>query len=249
MPASRTLGAALALALLTATLPAAAEEPGFTPAQEEAIGALVRDYILEHPEIILEAVERLQAREQEQAAAAQQQAIAALQAELYEDDVSPVAGNPEGDITIVEFFDYNCPYCKRLTPELFGLLARDGQIRLIAKEWPFFGEDSEFAARAALAAARQGSYAAFHQALMGLRGPANPQTVERVAGEVGLDWERLQEDMQDAAITEHLERNKALAKRIGLRGTPAMVIGGTLLPGAAPAAEIAATVAEERRKQ
>jgi len=247
MPLLRSLLAGAAGLLLLAAA-AVAEDSPFTPEQEDAIGELVRAYILEHPEIVLEAVERLQQREQEKTAAAQENAIAASQEDIYDDPHAPVAGNPQGDITIVEFFDYNCPYCKRVTPELFGLLARDGNIRYVAKEWPIFGDDSEYAARAALAADRQGKYAGFHQALMGLRGPANPETVRRVADEVGLDWERLVADMADEEITRHLARNDALARRLGIRGTPAMVIGGTLMPGAAPASEIAAVVAEERAK-
>ncbi|GAB5467210.1 MAG: DsbA family protein [Rhodospirillales bacterium] len=226
----------------------AAQESSFTPQQEDAIGELVREYILEHPEIILEAVERLQQREQQAASDARENAVVASQADLYEDAASPIAGNPEGDVTIVEFFDYNCPYCKKVTPEIFSLLARDGQIRYIAKEWPIFGDDSEFAARAALASDRQGLYARFHQALMAIRGPANPQTVRRAADEVGLDWDRLQLDMQDEAITEALARNDALARRLGIQGTPAMVIGEAFLPGAVPAVEIAAVIAEERAR-
>ncbi|MEO1191471.1 MAG: DsbA family protein [Pseudomonadota bacterium] len=225
---------------------AQAQESSFTPEQEAEIEALVRSYILENPQIILEAIEVLQAREQQAETAARESALAGAEAELYEDPQSPIAGNPDGDVTIVEFFDYNCPYCKRVTPEIFGLLARDGNVRYIAKEWPIFGEDSEFAARAALASDRQGLYARFHQALMAIRGPANPQTVRRAADEIGLDWEQLEADMQDEAITEALARNDALARRLGIRGTPAMVIGDNFLPGAVPAVEIAAIVAEER---
>ncbi len=243
---SGLLGLALPLFLFPAALQA--EETGFTPAQEEEIGALVRAYILEHPEVILEAIELLQQREQQATDSARLGAIAAAEADLYREPSSPIAGNPEGDVTIVEFFDYNCPYCKRVTPEIFGLLARDGNIRYIAKEWPVFGEDSLFAARAALASEKQGKYARFHQALMAIRGPANPETVKRAAEEVGLDWAQLQEDMEDEDIGLALARNDSLARRIGVQGTPAMVIGDNFLPGAVPAAEIAAIVAEERAK-
>ncbi len=240
--------ASLLLAFLLVPAGLNAQESRFDAAQEEEIEQIVRDYILEHPEIILEAIEILQQREQQAAATARESAIATAEEELYFDEASPIAGNPNGDVTIVEFFDYNCPYCKRVTPEIFSLLAQDGRIRYIAKEWPIFGDDSEFAARAALASERQGKYASFHQALMGIRGPANPQTVRRAADEIGLDWERLEADMQDQAISDALARNDALARRIGITGTPAMVIGESFVPGAVPAVEIAAIVAEERQR-
>ncbi len=225
-----------------------AQESSFSAAEEEEIGRLVRAYLLEHPEVILGAIEQLQQREKQAAAAARQNAISGSEEALYEDASSPIAGNPEGNVTIVEFFDYNCSYCKRVTPEIFSLLARDGNIRYIAKEWPIFGEDSEFAARAAMASERQGRYARFHQALMAIRGPANPTTVQRAAGEVGLNWAQLEADMQDEAITEALARNHVLARQLGIQGTPAMVIGDSFLPGAVPAVEIAAIVAQERAK-
>ncbi len=247
-PALRSglIGLLLAVFLLPQVVQA--QQSSFSAAQEEEIGQLVRAYLLEHPEVILEAIEILQQREQQAAETARESAISGAEADLYQDAGSPIAGNPDGDVTIVEFFDYNCPYCKRVTPEIFSLLARDGNIRYIAKEWPIFGEDSEFAARAALASARQDKYARFHQALMGIRGPANETTVKRAADEVGLDWAQLEADMQDAAITEALARNHELAQRLGITGTPAMVIGDSFLPGAVPAVEIAAIIAEERAK-
>ncbi len=240
----------IALLLLAFTLPATlrADESAFSDAQEAEIERLVRAYILEHPEIILEAIEILQQREQQAEVAARQSAISGSDDALYEDEYSPIAGNPEGDVTIVEFFDYNCPYCKRVTPEIFGLLAQDGNIRYIAKEWPIFGEDSEFAARAAMASVKQDKYARFHQALMAIRGPANPTTVQRAAEEVGLDWAALEAEMDEDWITEALARNHALAQQLGVTGTPAMVIGESFLPGAVPAVEIAAIIAEERAR-
>ncbi len=246
----RLRGSLTGLLVMLFLLPAAvqADEEGFSAAQEEEIGRLVRAYLLKHPEVILEAIEELQRRDEMASAAARDQAIAQSASDLYEDPASPIAGNPEGDVTIVEFFDYNCPYCKRVTPEIFGLLAQDGNIRYIAKEFPIFGEDSGFAARAAMAADRQGKYAAFHQALMAIKGPANPTTVKRAAADAGLDWEQLEADMEDEAITRALERNAALARRLGVEGTPAMVIGETFIPGAAPASKIAAVIAEERAK-
>ncbi|MBC6405139.1 MAG: DsbA family protein [Rhodospirillales bacterium] len=227
---------------------ARAEEADFTSAEEEEIGRLIRAYILEHPEVILEAIEELRHREEQASVSARQSIIAESKAAIYEDPGSPVAGNPDGDVTIVEFFDYNCSYCKRMTPEIFGLLAQDGNIRYIAKEWPIFGEDSEFAARAALASARQGKYARFHQALMAIRGPANPETVRRAAEAVDVDWEQLQIDMGSDAVTEQLVRTHQLAVALGVQGTPAIVIGENFLPGAVPAAEISAIVAEERAR-
>ena len=134
---------------------------------------------------------------------------------------------------MVEFFDYNCPYCKRSVPTITKLLEQDEDIRFAFKEWPILGPASVFAARAALAAEKQGKYEPFHFALMGAKGRLSDEQVLKVAEEVGLDVDQLQADMKSRDIDAAILKNKALAQELGINGTPAFVIGDTVVPGAA----------------
>lgn len=236
--------ALLLLALLATPLPAAAEE--FTPAQQEEINRLVRQYILDHPEVILEAVQALESRKQ--AAADERRAAAIDQAydNLARHPETPVIGNPDGDVVVVEFFDYNCGYCRKMTQDMYDLVEQDGGIRYVMKELPIFGEDSRFAAKAALAAARQGRYAEFHYALMTAGVTIDVATTQAIAQSIGLDMTRLEQDMLDPALDEELDRNYALARALGVEGTPALVVGRQFVPGARPYDEMERLVAEAR---
>lgn len=244
----RLLAAGLVAATLSAT-PLAAQESPFSTAEEEAIGRLVRDYILEHPEIILEAVQELERRKQAESRQQRDEAITANSEQLFADPASPVVGDPEGDVTVVEFFDYNCGYCRRMTEDIFELVEDDGDIRFVAKELPIFGEGSRFAAKAALAADRQGLYGEFHYALMTAGVTIDQATTMAIAAEVGLDLAQLEEDMLDPAIDAQLDANYRLARALGVEGTPATVIGETFLPGARGYDELAALVAKARAAQ
>ncbi len=235
---------AIALSLALAPVlaaPAAAQE--LTP---DEVKRLALEAILENPEIILEAVAIVREREEADKRAATEAAIAEMRAALEQDPNAPVLGNPEGDVTIVEFFDYNCPYCKQASAEVKALIEADPNIRLVYREWPVLGEGSLFAARAALAAREQDGYAAFHDALMTERARKDAAAVLRIAAEVGLDVERLEADMAAEAVDEHLARSSELAQRLGFTGTPSFVIGEQGLFGFAEAAELAAMVAEAR---
>ena len=172
-------------------------------------------------------------------------AIAALRDDLQSDPNAGSLGNPEGDTVIVEFFDYNCPYCKRAAPEVAGLIADDPDLRVVMREWPILGPDSELAARASLAARAQGKYAAFHAALMA-QPRANEATIRRAAEEAGLDFDRLQADMNAPEVEAHIVRSRELATQLGISGTPTFVIGDTLVPGYAEKAQLAAIIAEGR---
>jgi len=218
----------LALLLPGATL----AEEAFTPAQEDAIRELVRSYILEHPEIILEAVRALEAKQAEAANATRADTIDQQWAALAEAPSSPVLGDPEGDVTIVEFFDYNCGYCRHMTQDLFDLVEDDGNIRYVLKELPIFGEGSRFAAKAALAADRQGKYGEYHYALMTADQKIDERTAMAIAAEVGLDMAQLQADMLDPALDAELDQNFALANALKVEGTPAMLINRQFVPGA-----------------
>ena len=185
----------------------------------------------------------------EQAAAQSQAQFEVLNNErqlLERDPNAPVLGNPDGDVTVVEFFDYNCPYCRRAMPEVQGLLDGDDNVRLVYREWPILGEGSVFAAKAALASREQGKYEAFHWALMGMEGRAEEASVMRIAQEIGLDVERLREDMEAAEIQEHIATSMRLTQSLGFSGTPSFVIGDNLVPGLVEEDRLRALVEEAR---
>ncbi|WP_165802942.1 MULTISPECIES: DsbA family protein [Paracoccaceae] len=218
--------AALALGLAIVPIAGFAQEPSDTRIKELALEA-----IRENPQIVMEAVQLL---EQEQAATRADAAADVLknQRQLLERDPNaPVLGNPEGDVTVVEFFDYNCPYCKRAMSEVQGLLDADSNVRLVYREWPILSEDSVFAAKAALAARQQGKYEEFHWALMGMEGRAEEASVMRLAEEIGLDIEQLRTDMDASEVQEHIDESMRLSQALGFNGTPSFVIGDALVPG------------------
>jgi protein-disulfide isomerase len=160
-----------------------------------------------------------------------------------------VIGNPNGDVTVVEFFDYRCPYCKSVAAAFVDLYEKDGKVRLVLKEFPILGPESEFAAKAALAAQKQGKYREFHLAMMSFKGKMTNDDVRQLAAKVGLDVAKLEQDMQDPAITETINRNYALAEALGIKGTPAFIIGNELVPGAITADEMQKRIAAVRDSQ
>ncbi len=244
----RPLAAALVLGLLAASPagPGAAAAEDFSPAQEEAINKLVRQYILDHPEIILEAVQALEQRKQAAADTKRSDTIEQNYQDLAHNPQSPVIGNPDGDVVVVEFFDYNCGYCRKMTEDMFDLVKDDGKIRYVLKELPIFGEGSRFAAKAALAAAQQGKYREFHYALMTAGVTIDESSARAIAQSVGLDLARLETDMLDPALDQELDRNYELAHALGVEGTPALLIGRSFVPGARGYDELARMVAVAR---
>ena len=212
----------------------------------EAIRRIVRDYLLEHPEVLIEAQQVLMARRAAQEAEDERQAVRRHRDALLADPEAPVAGNPDGAITLVEFFDYRCGYCRRVKPTLETLLAENDDLRLVFKEFPILGPESTLAAQAALAARAQGLYEPFHWALMGAEGAFDLAHILEVAGSVGLDTERLAEDMNDPAFDALIERNSGLARALGIRGTPGFVIGERVIGGALPLDEFRAVIADAR---
>ncbi len=221
----------------------------FDPDQTKAIERIARDYILRNPEILVEALRVLEARQAVAEDERRRAVLAAKRDELENDPGSPIAGNPNGSPTIVEFFDYRCPYCKAVAPRLARLLKEDPQLRFVYKEWPILGPVSEYAAKVALAAhgQDQGKYRAFHDALMAIKGRLTEQMVFDTAGRLGLDVERLRREMNSPEIAAIINRNKLLADSLGITGTPAFVIGDTLVPGAASQAQLEALVNRARQ--
>ncbi|KEP68613.1 Protein-disulfide isomerase [Celeribacter baekdonensis] len=198
---------------------------------EARVKELVYEAIRENPQIIMEAVEILQRQDAEAQAQAQATVLRDQRQLLEQDPNAPVLGNPDGDVTVIEFFDYNCPYCRRAMPEVLALLEADPNVRLVYREWPILGDGSVFATKAALASRLQGKYEAFHWALMGMNGRAEEASVLRIAQEVGLDIERLQTDMERPEIEEHIATSMRLTQSLGFSGTPSFVIGDNLVPG------------------
>jgi protein-disulfide isomerase len=222
--------------------------PSFDAKQNEAIEAVVRQYLLDHPEVVVEALQLYEQRQQAAEAERRKTAILALADQLTADPADPVIGNPEGDVTLVEFFDYRCPYCRQMTDTLAQLIDEDPRLRVVMKEFPILSRESVLAARAAMAAQRQGKYEAFHFALMENGGGFSEDEILAVADSVGLDTERLSGEMQDPAIEAVLRNNHALAEKLGITGTPAFVIGDTMVPGAVSLDELRAKIAEARAK-
>lgn len=230
-----------------ATSPAArADDASFSGAQEQAIEEIVRNYLLENPTLMLEVFDRLETIRAEEERATSQAAIAANQSLLTNDGYSHVFGNPDGDITIVEFFDYKCPYCKRAVADILAAVSEDGNVRLVLKEFPILSEESELAAKAALAAERQGKYMSLHMALMGTSGSLDRSRILRIAADLDIDTDQLEEDMASAEIEAAIAETHELARQIGVEGTPAFIIGSQLVPGAVSKERLLEVVEEER---
>lgn len=225
------VGIGFGLAAPVAIIPPAVAE---TITERAAVEAIVREYILAHPDVILESVRAYEAArraEEEKGAVA---ALAASRQEIERDPTSPVAGNPDGAVTVVEFFDYQCGYCKRVLPVVQELLKTDQKVRYVFKEFPILGPESVIAAKAALAVwtVAKDKYLPFHAALMQLRGGLNEDKIMAAAKDVGLDVDRLRAAMADPAIVQALNRNLELGRKINVNGTPAFIIGGRVIPGA-----------------
>lgn len=220
-------------------------QEALTPAQREAVEKLVREIIRTNPEIIMEALESHDQRQKEAEARRFVDALAAQKQAVRNDPSSEVAGNPQGDVTVVEFFDYRCPYCKQAHNQLQALLKRDSKVRVVLKEFPILGPESVVASRAALAARAQGKYLAFHNALLETRA-LNEEIIFRLAADVGLDVDRLKKDMTQPEVQAIIARNRKLGEALGITGTPAFVIGDQLAPGALSVDRLAAMVEEAR---
>ena len=223
--------------------------PGAAEMTQAEIKQLALEAILENPEIIRQAITLLQQRD-EASSATQVQALLSEQRTLLERDPNaPVIGNNKGDVTVIEFFDYNCPYCKRAWSELNTVMAQDPDVRVVLREWPILGEASVYATRASLAARKQGMYVEFHNALMASKGRAQPASVMAIAKSVGLDTAQLKTDMKSPKIDEHIETSMRLARSLNFSGTPAYIIGDALAPGMVAADELKNMIAQARAAQ
>lgn len=198
---------------------------------EERVKELVLEAIRENPGIVIEAIQMIEERQEAAKAFEAKQILTSNRDALERDPNAPVLGNPNGDVTVVEFFDYNCPYCKRVKPHMEALLAADKNVRVVYREWPILGEGSVFAARAALASREQGKYDEFHWAMMDMKGRVGEANVMQAAEKLGIDTAQLRSDMDSPKINEHIETSMRLARSLGFNGTPSFVIGEALAPG------------------
>ena len=249
-PRRAILAASLWLAAALVLLPrAAAAADQFTPAQQREIERVVRDYLTNHPEMLLDALQAAEAKANSEAHDKAQAALVERRREIFDDPATPVGGNPAGDVSLVEFFDYQCPYCKEVEPSLEALARHDKELRFVYKEFPVLGPVSVTAARAALAARKQGKYVPFHRAMIALKGKLDDAAVFKTAASVGLDVERLKRDMKDPAIDRALKSNLALAETLDIRGTPGFVIGDTIVAGAMGLDDLEKLIAAARQKE
>jgi len=244
--------ALLALALpLTAQAQSAAGASGMTDAEREALHGEIRAYILENPEVILEAIQIIESRREEAAETEDRQRVALFSEVLFNDQYSYVGGNPDGDITIVEFSDYRCGFCKRAHPIVERLLETDPNLRLVIKEFPILGEDSVAAGRMAMAAHDLDAalYPALNDALMTHEGDLTEATSYRIASDVGYDIPTLKARAQSDEIGERLGQTYELAQNLGLQGTPSFVIGGEIVRGFLQIEDMREIIAEQRNAQ
>jgi protein-disulfide isomerase len=233
-------------------LPAAAAEPldlsAMSDEDRAAFREEVRAYLLENPEVIMEAIQILEQRRTAQAQESDRQMIEAYAEGLFEDGFSYVEGNPEGDVTVVEFLDYRCGYCKKAQPAVEELLERDPNVRLIVKEFPILGPESVTAGKLALAALEldRSRFGGLHDTLMAYQGNLTEQAAYGLAEEAGYDTDALREIAESAETDDRLQQNYELAQALGLQGTPAFVIGDEIIRGYLPVEDLLAAVEEAR---
>lgn len=237
----------LSLAFVTAAFrPAAADS--FTPAQRAEIVDILRHALKTDPTILRDAVAELQKDELQGQERATDAAIARLGKQIY-DPADPIEGNPHGDITIVEFYDTRCPYCRRMLPVVAELVRQEPNVKIAMKDLPILGPTSLLESRALLAAQRQGGYFKMRDAVMQGSSPATPDSLRETANQLGLDGAKLLRDMDDPAIKARLDSNIRLAQQIGIQGTPAMIVGDTMLPGAVDVADLRQAIAAARQRR
>ena len=241
--------AALALLTTFAATGQAQPAPSFTPQQQQEIVGIVRAALKSDPSILRDAITALQEEDRLKQEVVARTAIQQAGDALAKTPGDPVAGNPNGDVTVVEFYDLRCPYCRRMLPVDAELLASDGKLRLVYKDIPILGPESLLGAKAVLAAQRQGGFLKLHDAIM--RGTPNitEASLHEAADAVGLDWPRLLRDMADPLVRARIDANLELARSLGVDGTPAYVVGRKMLPGAMDLSVLRDAVAATRKQE
>jgi protein-disulfide isomerase len=230
-----------ALAAVLVLFAAQAQAAELTRAEVESI---VHEYIVSHPQDILDSVQGYQEKSSRDK---QVSAIKDNRETIYNDPLTPEAGNANGDVTVVEFFDYNCGYCKKVAPEVLGLIKDDKKVRVVFKDFPILGPSSEAAAKWALAAHKQKKYFEFFKAMMQNHAPITDELLEKVARDIGMDVAQGKKDAASTDVMLQIERNRSLAANMDIHGTPAFVVGEDLSPGAISLDEMKQMVAATRK--
>jgi protein-disulfide isomerase len=237
------------LAAATLASPAVADLTSMSEQERAAFREEVRSYLLENPEVLMEAIGILEERQAEAQMAADEELVADHADALFADGISWVGGNPDGDVTMVEFLDYRCGYCRRAHPEVNELVEMDGEIRYVIKEFPILGEQSVLASRFAISTrniAGPESYKNVHDALMTLRSDVTDAALERIAAELELDASAIMAGMDAPEVAAEINANRALAQSMGIGGTPTFVVGSQMLRGYLPQDEMIRVVEKER---
>jgi protein-disulfide isomerase len=237
---------AAAAAALLALSTAAFAGGSFNDAQKKEIGEVVRQYLMENPEVLLDVSKALEAKQQQQEEDQRGTVLQSSAKQIFHSPADYVAGNPKGDVTMVEFFDYNCGWCKKGFPEVMSLLDKDQNLRFVLKEFPIFGGDSDYAAMAAIAAKKQNKYWDLHKALFEHEGKVTKEVVDETAVKQGIDLAKLKADMKDPAVAQEIADNHALAQSLAINGTPGFIIDDKVSPGYLPAAELAQMIDQVR---
>ena len=224
------------------------KDTGFTPEQRAAIVRVVREALISDPSILRDAVAALRADESRKQEEEARTAIDKVRPALFSTAGDPIAGNPRGEVTLVEFYDLHCPYCRRMLSVTQTLVATEPRLRIVYKDIPILGPGSALGARAVLAAQRQDGYLRLQNAIMTGSPEITEESVHAAADEVGLDWTRLRRDMDDPAIQARIDANVALSRSLGIQGTPAYVVDSTLFSGAMSLDQIKAAIAAARAR-
>jgi protein-disulfide isomerase len=233
-PAPALAPAAQMAQATTAAPPASsAAKSAFSPEQRRDIEAIVKDYLINNPEVMVEIQTALEARMEKIQNEKMQAAIKDNAQDLFQSTAAPVAGNPKGDVTVVEFFDYNCGYCKKAFPDLASVIQKDQNVKVVLKEFPILSKGSEEAAKVALAAKMQGKYWEMHRVMLEQPGQANEASALKAAEKVaGLDIARLKKDMASAEVKKEIDDTRKLAQKMGIQGTPHFLVADRVIPGA-----------------
>ena len=219
------------LAIFVSGCSTTAKGPQTTTLTQEPTDAAIERYIRAHPEVIEQSLQGLLAKREAELRDHQKSALVTKQQELVRDPASPVSGNPKGEITLVEFYDYRCGFCKKAASAVTELQKVDPRVRVVYKDLPILGEPSELAAKAALASQAQGKHQAFHEALLASHADMTKESILKIAVKVGLDAKRLEADMTNPKWQTVIDRNRALARELGISGTPGFIVGNELVPG------------------
>jgi protein-disulfide isomerase len=250
MTSSLRVAIPIAAAMLLAA-PASALAQTFSDGQRHEIENIIKDYLVNHPEVMQDVMAAIDKKQQEADAEKARTTIKQNNATLFDSPHQVVLGNPQGNVTMVEFFDYNCAFCKRALPDMLTLLKSDPNIKFVLKEFPVLGQGSVEAAHVAVAARMQDStgkkYIEFHQKLLGGRGPADKARALAVAKEVGFDMTRLEKDMDSDEVKTTIDEDMKLAEDLGVNGTPSYVVGDEVVVGAVGLDALKEKIAAERK--